>query len=41
MAIDTDDYDPVEAEACEKHKAQLRELKEYWPYPGPFTVSCG
>ncbi|EGH2839151.1 hypothetical protein J6187_003724 [Salmonella enterica] len=32
MAIDTDDYDPVDAEACEKNQAQLRELEAYWPY---------
>lgn len=25
MAIDTDDTDPVDAEACEKYLAQLRE----------------
>lgn len=32
MAIDTDDYDPVEVEAFEKYQAQLRELEAYWPY---------
>lgn len=32
MTIDTDDYDPVDAEAFEKNQAQLRELEAYWPY---------
>ncbi|AWS98767.1 hypothetical protein L1045_24865 [Escherichia coli] len=32
MAIDTDDNDPVDAEACEKYLAQLRELEAYRAY---------
>ncbi|CQX97609.1 Uncharacterised protein [Salmonella enterica subsp. enterica serovar Typhi] len=32
MAIDTDDNDLVDAEACEKYLAQLRELEAYRAY---------
>ena len=47
MAIDTDDNDPVDAEACEnwrhtgRTERQLRLTGSLTKLPGPFTVSCG
>lgn len=32
MTIDIGDFEPEDAEAFEKHRAQLQELEAYWPY---------
>ncbi|APJ79553.1 hypothetical protein [Escherichia coli] len=40
MDIDTDDYDPVDAEALKRSQAQLQELGAYWPYRTTAVIDC-
>ncbi|EES2025201.1 TPA: hypothetical protein HIT98_003899 [Escherichia coli] len=40
MGIDTDDYDPVDAEALKRSQAQLQELGACWPYRTTAVIDC-